>query len=201
MAVVRPASLRSSFRGMSHPFPSVIPRATVVLRPVCLALMGAVVGCGEPAAKTAARATPQATVDSSLSTTASATATPPCLLEGDWTPCAVEDRLVHAGVVIERQPEPARHPFLHVDGTVYHVGSPDHELQVFLYPSATERKRDTDALDSATASPRGARSSWKTPPTLVTSNNLAAVILSLNDRTVERLALALGAGLPQPEKR
>jgi len=122
-------------------------------------------------------------------------------MEGDWTPCAVEDRLVHAGVVIDKQADSVRHPFLHVAGVVYHLANPEHELQVFLYPTVAERERDTGALDSATASPKGTRTTWRTPPTLITSNNLAAVILSLNDRTVERLALALGAGLPRPEKR
>src|SRR5690606_1873247 len=145
---------------------------------------------------------PEGTVPAATGGAAPATAAgaPACPLEGDWTPCAVEDRLVHAGVVAERQPEPARHPFFAVEGTVYQVGSPDHELQVFLYASPAERERDTAALDSATVSPKGTRVAWKAPPTLVTSNNLSAVILSLNDRTVERLALALGAGLPQPEK-
>lgn len=128
-------------------------------------------------------------------------AAPPCLLEGDWTSCAVEDRLTHAGVVFTRKPEPATVPFLKVAGTVYEIGSPEHEVQVFLYPTAAAREQDTAALDSTSASPRGTRHPWRTPPTLVTSNNLAAVILSLNDRTVERLALALGAGLPQPGKR
>jgi hypothetical protein len=37
---------------------------------------------------------------------------------------------------------------------------------------------------------------WKWPAQLVTSNNMAAIILSLNGRQAERIALALGAGLP-----
>ena len=126
---------------------------------------------------------------------------PPCPMEGNWTPCAVEDRLVHAGVVIEKQPAAVAHPFLHVSGVMYHVGSAEHQLEVFLYPSAAERERDTAVLDSATVSPRGTHVVWRTPPTLVMSNNLVAVILSANDRTAERLALALGAGLPQSAKR
>jgi len=122
-------------------------------------------------------------------------------MEGDWTPCAVEERLVRAGVVLDRQEEPVQHAFLQVPGVRYHVGNAEHELQVFLYPSAEARERDTALLDSATVSPRGTRVAWRTPPTLVVSNNLVAVILSVNDRTVERLTLALGAGLPAPERR
>lgn len=125
---------------------------------------------------------------------------PACPMEGDWTPCAVEERLERAGVVLERQEEPVQHPFLQVPGVRYFVGNEEHELQVFLYPSAEARERDTSQLDSATVSPRGTRVTWRTPPALVTSNNLAAVILSVNDRTVERLTLALGAGLPAAER-
>ncbi len=150
-------------------------------------------GAGDSGAAAAAAGTSTPVADSA--------GVPACRLEGDWTPCAVEDRLLHAGVVLDRQPDLVRHDFLRVPGTRYHVGSADHELQVFLYASEADRRRDTDALDSATASPRGTRVTWPAPPTLVLSQNLAAIILSLNDRTVERLALALGAGLPQPGQR
>ncbi len=122
-------------------------------------------------------------------------------MEGNWTACAVEERLKRAGVVIEKQADPVQHPFMSVPGATYHIGNAEHELEVFLYPSAEARARDTAALDSTTVSPRGTRVAWRTPPTLVVSNNLAAIILSVNDRTVERLTLALAAGLPEPEKR
>ena len=124
-----------------------------------------------------------------------------CRKEGDWSVCSVEDRLVHAGVVITRLPDSVVHAFLSVPGVVYQVGNKDNLMQLFLYPTTTARRRDTDALDSTTVSPKGSRMSWPTPPTLVTSNNLAVIIFSLNDRTVERLALALGAGLPQPSHK
>lgn len=165
--------------------------------PLLVALLSA---CSGPAHREGEKAPPPAS-GAGVPASAAPGAKPACALEGDWTPCAVEDRLLRAGVVAERQPAPVRHPFFAVEGILYQVGGPDHELQVFLYPSAAARARDTDALDSATVAPRGTRVMWKAPPTLVTSNNLAAVILSLNDRTVERLALALGAGLPQPGQR
>lgn len=158
--------------------------------------------CAAPQADTAADSARVSAASPAAGTGASrANGVPACPMEGDWTPCAVEERLTRAGVVIERQDDAVRHPFLSVPGTSYQVGNAEHELQVFLYPSADERARDTAALDSATVSPRGTRVAWRTPPTLVVSNNLAAIILSLNDRTVERLTLALAAGLPAPEKR
>jgi hypothetical protein len=51
-------------------------------------------------------------------------------------------------------------------------------------------------LDTVFVSPPGKRITWRWPATLVTSQNLAAIILSLNERQAERIALALGAGLP-----
>jgi hypothetical protein len=106
---------------------------------------------------------------------------------------------MRAGLVLGRA-KPVRQPFLGVAGVVYPVGTA--ELQVFLYPTAAARRRDTERLDSLTVSPRDERIVWKQPPTLVVSHNLAAIILSLNERQTERIALALGAGMPlEPPSR
>lgn len=172
--------------------------ARTLHRSVAALLVVLAAGCSSNAEKGGAAATRSRDTASSLETSGAEAATATaCPMEGDWTPCAVEERLVRAGVVIEKQPEPARYPFFSVPGVKYHVGSAEHQLIVFVYPSAAARTHDTALLDSATVSPRGTRVSWPAPPTLVVSNNLAAVILSLNDRTVERLALALSAGLPR----
>lgn len=176
-------------------------RATAAPLLTLLVLTGCGGGGEGGGARTAADSAEPPSASAGRAAFADTAGVPPCRLEGDWTPCAVEDRLLHAGVVLDRQADPVRHPFLRVPGTVYHVGSADHQLQVFLYASEADRRRDTAALDSTTAAPPGVRVAWPAPPTLVTSQNLAAIILSLNDRTVERLALALGAGLPQPAKR
>lgn len=165
---------------------------------LALALLIAVplAACGEQGARTpAAGGAAPGPATGGVAGSASDTG---CVKEGDWTPCSVEDRLDRAGLVFEVRDSAVTHPFLRVPGTAYRVGGRDDEVQVFLYRSTAERTRDTEALDSATVSPAGERVTWPAPPTLVTSNNLAAVILSLNERTIERVALALGAGLPQP---
>jgi hypothetical protein len=115
-------------------------------------------------------------------------------MHGLWQQCSVEERLIRAGMVLMRGDEPARHPFMHVPGLVYRTGVS--EVQVFIYPSQEERERDTAPLDTVTVAPPGERVVWKAPPTLVTSINLAAIVLSLNGRQSERIANALGAGLP-----
>lgn len=103
---------------------------------------------------------------------------------------------MHAGLVIKRVDEAPDVPFFHAEGTTFRIGDGNDEIDVFVYPTTAARARDTDALDSVTVSPKGTRHRWQGTPTLVTSNNLAAVIRSERQRQVERLALALGAGLP-----
>ena len=67
---------------------------------------------------------------------------------------------------------------------------------------AAEARRATrlvhDFCAVGSAAPRGTSDTrlWRWPAQLVTSNNMAAIILSLNPRQAERIALALGAGLP-----
>ena len=123
-----------------------------------------------------------------------------CHKEGLWTSCAVEDRLVRAGLVVKTKDEPARYPFFAVTGTTYGVGAGEDEVRVFLYSSEVARRADSDKLDSAAVSPKGERLGYKVPPLLVTSNNLTAVVFTLNERARERIALALSAGLSQPRR-
>lgn len=154
---------------------------------------------GEPAQgtdTTAARPAPAAVADSTVAQEGSGGGCPEW---GRWQRCSVEQRLERAGVVLTPRAEPVRHAFLSAPGIVYENARV--ELQVFLYPSAAERGRETSALDSVAVAPAGQRIVWRWPATLVTSDNLAAIILSLNERSVERIALALGAGLPAAPPR
>lgn len=117
-----------------------------------------------------------------------------CQKSGAWQPCNVLDRLEHAGLVVKQQPAAARIPLFSVDGITYETNRAT--IHVFLYPDQAARRRDTDQLDSAAVAPRGGVYAWSDPAVLVTSNNLAAVIVSPNERQTERIVLALGAGLP-----
>ena len=117
-----------------------------------------------------------------------------CPLFGLWQACSVEDRISRAGLAVNRREEGVRHDFMSVEGLVWETSRA--EIQVFLYASEADRKKDTDKLDTVFVSPPGKRIMWRWPAQLVTSNNMAAIILSLNGRQAERIALALGAGLP-----
>lgn len=121
---------------------------------------------------------------------------PTCPMFAPWQACSVEERIYRAGLAVNRRPDGVRHDFLHVEGIVFETSRA--EVQVFLYASEAARRRDTDQLDTVFVAPRGKRIYWDAPATLVTSQNLAAIVLSPNPRQAERIALALGAGLPAP---
>jgi hypothetical protein len=123
-----------------------------------------------------------------------------CLKEGLWQWCSVLDRLERAGVVLTPRDSAPPNDLFHGQRRTFTVGAGEDEIHVFLYESDAARRADTGAIDSATVSPKGERRSYRVQPLLVTSNNLAALVFTMNERTSERLSLALSAGLP-PSKR
>lgn len=107
-----------------------------------------------------------------------------------WTAGGVDSALERMGA----QARPAgtvRQPFLSVPGTRFVLAAG--ELQVYLYGDAAARGRDTDVLDSARAAPRTMQILWRMPPTLITNNNLAAVLLTRDSTTRQRVITALTA--------
>ena len=163
--------------------------AAVIL---CSATVAAACG-GSEAPKVAETKAPETVAaESTLATMPSPGGT--CPMFGLWQACSVEDRISRAGLAVNRKDEGVHHDFMRVDGLVWETSRA--EIQVFLYASEADRKRDTDKLDTVFVAPPGKRIMWKWPAQLVTSNNMAAIVLSLNGRQAERIALALGAGLP-----
>jgi len=159
------------------------------------ALVSVLPQCGsetpQPAAE-APKSAGTAVAESTLATMPAPGGTCPAF--GLWQACSVEDRITRAGLAVNRREEGVRHDFMSVEGLVWETSRA--EVQVFLYASEADRKKDTDMLDTVFVSPPGKRIHWRWPAQLVTSNNMAAIILSLNGRQAERIALALGAGLP-----
>jgi hypothetical protein len=117
-----------------------------------------------------------------------------CPKSGAWRLCNVLDRLEHAGLVVAQKSDPVRIPMFSVDGITY--TTTQSTIHVFIYPDEATRQRDIERLDSAAVAPRGGTYLWSDPAVLVTSNNLAAVVVSPNERQTERIVLALSAGLP-----
>ncbi len=121
-----------------------------------------------------------------------------CRKVGLWQWCSVLDRLERAGVVLTPVVDAEPNDLFRGERRTFAVGAGEDRLDLWMYPSVAARIADTEQLDSATVSPRGERRAWRVPPLLVTSNNLAALVITMNERTSERLSLALSAGLPQP---
>lgn len=139
-----------------------------------------------------------ATADSGAGSTSAASRPTPapentCPLEGEWRTCKVEKRLTDAGY---RPVHDGAAPggVFPVEGARYTLGAA--ELYVYVFPSARDRERAVAAIDTVTVARAGAAGPWKVAPTLITSNNLAAVLVSDNGRLIERVQDALTAGLP-----
>lgn len=159
-----------------------------------IAVAVSLLGCGErtPAKSEQPKAPEVASAESTLATMPAPGGT--CPAYGLWQACSVEDRISRAGLAVNRREKGVHHDFMRVEGLVWETSRA--EIQVFLYASEGDRKNDTDMLDTVFVSPPDKRVMWRWPATLVTSGNMAAIILSLNGRQAERIALALGAGLP-----
>jgi hypothetical protein len=163
-----------------------------------LAVLAVLSACGgradQRAAESAAVARAVAGADS---VAAAARDTTACPKDGRWRPCGIEDRLKRAGLVPHVRPDSARLPFLTPVGQVWTVAKA--ELRVFLYDDPAQALREAQALDRIRVAPRGESYAWPVPATLIQSGNMVAVLLSENDRQVERVQLALEAGPPQAE--
>jgi hypothetical protein len=130
---------------------------------------------------------PAATTPSSASATA-------CVSEGAWQSCSMEKRLTEAGFVLIKKGASPTGVF-GVPGTAYALGAA--ELHVYLFPSAKEREVAIAGIDTVAVARRGSAASWPLAPTLITSNNLVAVLVSDNGRLIERVQNAITAGLPR----
>lgn len=118
-----------------------------------------------------------------------------CVLSGNWRLCSVQDRLERAGLVPRLRPDTIRHAFMSVPGQLLLLG--ESELQLFLYADSGAMRRDVMRLDSIRVAPADMMVTWIAPPTLITSNNLAAILLGGSERQIERVRNALTAGLPR----
>ena len=124
---------------------------------------------------------------------ASATVPPACASEGAWQACSVEKRLTDAGFVPIAKGAAARGVF-DMAGTQYALGPA--ELHVYIFPSAKDREAAVALIDTVTVTRGPGASPWSIQPTFITSNNLVGVLLSDSGRLIERVQLAITAGLP-----
>ncbi|MEO7367841.1 MAG: hypothetical protein ABIZ36_07790 [Gemmatimonadaceae bacterium] len=122
----------------------------------------------------------------------------PCPHDGKWALCSIERRMKQSGFVVKKVDSVAvSRAGFSIKPTVYSLGQS--RLEVFLYSDSVSLMKDIAKLDTVVVGPRGTLTQWgDIPPVLVRSANLAGVILSLNQRQVERAILSITAGPPQP---
>ena len=171
---------------------------------VTLALIIAAIACGgetapraDSAVASAGRGSSTATPRADSASTESATGPKPptsgCVSEGQWRACSIEKRLTDAGFVPISKGAAATGVF-DVEGTRYALGPA--ELHVYLFASAKDRAAAVGGMDTVTVTRGPGPSPWSMAPTFISSNNLVAVLLSDNGRLIERVQLAITAGLP-----
>jgi hypothetical protein len=118
-----------------------------------------------------------------------------CPMRGSWRACSVVERLERAGFGVAPLGDSVRHPRLGITGRAYRVSGA--ELHVFLYADSADARRASVAVvprDLRASATRGIRR----PPAVIHSQNLVALLFNNNDHQLERVQLALTAGLPAP---
>ncbi|MHB1223097.1 MAG: hypothetical protein ACYC2G_03480 [Gemmatimonadaceae bacterium] len=116
-----------------------------------------------------------------------------CPMSGLWRSCSVRERLERSGFVVVPASDSVGQPGLGISGSAYRLGSA--ELQLYLYADSADARRQEASLDTAAARPAGASGVLRAPA-VIRSNNLLALLFNNNDRQLERVQLALTAGLP-----
>ena len=174
---------------------SVGPRSARLASAALLATLSAWAcgGKGADAAKRDSAAVPPASV------AVDAVGKPGCPKTGKWDECNVLERLESAGLAPQRLEGERRFSFMRVPAIGYRVGHDT--LDVFLYADASALSADLARLDTLRVQPLDSTIAWGATPTLMTSNNMAAILFSDRPTQIERVRLALTAGLPAAEKK
>ncbi len=155
-------------------------------------LLGAlVVGCSS-AEKPAAAPPPPATAS------APGPGDPSCPRTGQWQPCALVDRIVHAGLSFKATGDSARVTFIPLPGVRYRVALTDTML-AFFFSDSIALDNVWSTLDTIRVAPSGDTiNPWQAKPNVIRSGNLLALYFASSVRQVERLRLAITAGAPAP---
>lgn len=150
-------------------------------------------GCGSAADREAAvREAEQAALARSEATARTAAALP---ATGLWTEAHLMDRLLRAGVAPRaREGNVPPTAWMGIPPVALRAGGG--EVFAWIYADSVARRAVTDALDPDTGAPRGTVTPFAPPMLFVVQANLAAIITGGTDRNMERIQLALQAGLP-----
>lgn len=165
-------------------------KLTVRLAAGALLCVGALAACGDKA--TQREAAERTAIAAGQATAAQAANLP---ATGRWSEAHLMDRLSRAGVLPRaREGSPPDTPWMNAPVIALTAGGG--EVYVWIYADSTARRAVTDRLDPETGVPLGTTSPFAPPMMYVTNNNLAAIITGGREQNIERIMLALQAGLP-----
>jgi hypothetical protein len=120
---------------------------------------------------------------------------PICPATGQWQLCSILERLERAGLAPRQDSGRVTEVPLSSPGVAIQLGRS--ELRVFVYADRASRERDQAKLDTAKYVSATEPLSMQVEPTLITTENLLAILRSRSDHQRERVADALTAGPPQ----
>lgn len=123
---------------------------------------------------------------------------PSCPRTGLWAPCALIDRLVHAGLSFKATGDSVRVPFIKTPAVRYRIAMTDTML-VFYFRDSTALQQALAPLDTLRVAPvRDTASPWPSKPEVIRSGNLLALYFPKSPQHIERVRLAITAGAPAP---
>jgi hypothetical protein len=165
---------------------------------VAFLLLTACGGSSEKSDAAALTGREAATVASAAVTSDSSAPKSRCPHTGMWALCSIENRLRQSGFVAKPvEGDPPKRGGFSVKPIVYTLGKS--RLELFVYRDEASLGKDMAGLDTILVAPKGATvTPWESPPVLVRSANIAAVLLGASPRQAERFTNALTAGPPQP---
>ncbi len=124
-----------------------------------------------------------------------------CPGDGLWRPCVVAERLKRMGFdakVIEA--DTTRVAYLSPPGLHYQIGKSG-LLIAFYFADSVSAKKSWRALDTLRLVPPGDTSQpWPSAPFTIHSGNLVAAFFGTSATQIERIGLALRAGVPAPAR-
>lgn len=121
-----------------------------------------------------------------------------CPRNGLWQPCALVDRMVHAGLSFKPTGDTVRVSFLEPAGIQYRVALTDTMVAYFFVDSAA-LARAVAPLDTIRMAPASDTTMpWQARPIVIRSGNMLALYFAASARQIERIRLAITAGAPAP---
>ena len=106
-----------------------------------------------------------------------------------WDAPGVVTALRSLGLIVEQSPDSVAQPFMTVRATGLSVRDTATralaEIQVFIYGDGATAAQELSKLDTVRVAPATMMITWRMPPSLITDNNLIAIVLT-RDATLRR---------------